>query len=151
MELLDQRLQNIEKHEAVFKLEDIYQSLSSSSFSQEIFDIELSFIFALLKFELYDGIIDPIRHVLHYNQLMQTTVMPNSKKEVILCKVFALSLFDSVLVWFSRLPLHSVVSFLQLVKLFVNQFFDRTYLEIHWNHKVGLPQGISLPKFLTKI
>lgn len=123
MELLDQWLNNIERREAIFSYRDVYQSLSSSPFTQEISKIELVSKFTLPKFELFDGTIDPTKHVLHYKQLMEMTTMSSSRKDVVLYMVFTSSLSGSTLVQFSRLPPHSVVSFLQLVELFINQFF----------------------------
>lgn len=98
MEQLDQQLKNIERRDAIFNPGVVYQSLSFSPFSEEIFETELSSRFALPKFELYDGTTNSTKHVLHYKQLMETTTMSNSKKDAILNKVFASSLSGSLLV-----------------------------------------------------
>lgn len=66
MEVLDQRLKSIKKKKTVLSLGDIYQSLSSSSFSKEISSTELSSKFVFPKFEFYDGTLDLTKHMLHY-------------------------------------------------------------------------------------
>lgn len=88
----------------MFNLGDAYQSLFSSPFSKEISSIDLSSKFNLPKFKLYDRMIDPTRHVLHYKQQMKTTMISDSKKDVVMCKVFASSLSSLTLVGLVNYP-----------------------------------------------
>lgn len=76
----------------MFSLKDVYQSPFSSPFSKEISSTKLSFKFVLTKFELYDGTTNLTKHVLHYKQLMEIMVMPKSRKDAVMCKVFMSSL-----------------------------------------------------------
>lgn len=137
MELLDQRLKNIERLKAIFSHGDVYLSLSSSSFTQKISKTELSSRFALPKFELYDGTTDPTINYMGDHSSIQPSKAPTMNEDEAQCvchpREFCLFLFlycfgffgdkkmfkfrGSVLLWnvFSFVSLYFMFYVLQLL------------------------------------
>ena len=70
--------------------------------------------FTQLPFNSYDGKIDPVEHVRHYIQMMSL----HTHNDVLMCKVFPLSLGPTALKWFNRLRKGSFHSFFELIQKF---------------------------------
>lgn len=85
----------------MFSLTDVYRSLSFSPISKEVSSTKISSRFVLPMFKLYDRMTNLTKHVLHYKQLMETIVMSNFEKDIVMCKAFASNLSNLVLVWVS--------------------------------------------------
>ncbi|XP_050242118.1 uncharacterized protein LOC126691080 [Quercus robur] len=63
---------------------------------------------------MYNGQINPIEHVSHFNQRM----VVHSKNEALLCKVFPFSLGPMAMRWFDSLGVSSIDSFKELTQAF---------------------------------
>ena len=61
-------------------------------------------------FSLYNGRIDPVEHVSHFNQKMAV----HSKDEALMCKIFPSSLGPMAMRWFNGLRANSIDSFKKL-------------------------------------
>ena len=69
-------------------------------------------------FTMYNGRIDPVEHVSHFNQRMAV----HSKNETLMCKVFPSSLGPMAMRWFDGLAAGSVNSFRELTQVFGSRF-----------------------------
>ena len=67
---------------------------------------------------MYNGRIDPMEHVSHFNQRMAI----HSKNEVLICKVFLSSLGLVAMRWFDGLRVGSIDSFKELTQAFGSYF-----------------------------
>ena len=67
---------------------------------------------------MYNGQIDPVEHVSHFNQRMAV----HSKNETLMCKVFPSSLGPMAMRWFDGLAAGSVNSFRELTQAFGSRF-----------------------------
>lgn len=85
---------------------------------------------------MYDGMSDPFNHLLHYWQLMTLDFENN----VLLNKVFLVSLHGSTLSWFHRLPQNSINSFRDVSKA----FFDHYLCSAHQEQNISTLQNIKM-------
>ena len=69
-------------------------------------------------FTMYNGQIDPVEHVSHFNQRMAM----HSKNEALMCKVFPSSLGPVAMRWFDGLSVGSIDSFKELTWAFGSHF-----------------------------
>ena len=69
-------------------------------------------------FNYYDGKTDPVEHVSHYIQMMSLHAHYN----VLMCKVFPLSLGPTALRWFNGLRKGSIRCFSELIQEFSVRF-----------------------------
>ena len=67
---------------------------------------------------MYNGRIDPMEHVSHFNQRMAM----HSKNEALMCKVFPSSLEPVAMRWFDGLGASSIDSFKELTQAFGSRF-----------------------------
>ena len=67
---------------------------------------------------MYNGRMDPMEHVSHFNQ----TMVVLSKNESLMCKVFPSSLGPAVVKWFDGLREGLVNSFKELTRVFGARF-----------------------------
>ena len=74
--------------------------------------------FHQLTFTIYNGRMDPVEHVSHFNQRMTI----NSKDETLMCKVFPSSLGPVAMRWFDDLRADSIDSFKELTQAFGSRF-----------------------------
>lgn len=75
------------------------RQISQSPFSEEIEKTDLPNRFTRPTFTIYDGKIDLVEHVSHYNQSM----VIYSKNEALMCKIFPSSLGPIAMRWFNGL------------------------------------------------
>ena len=87
----------------------------SSSLGQHILDYEPPRGFFISAFTMFDVLVDPYNHILHYNQAMTL----NAGNDQLLCKVFLASLQGLALAWFHKLP------------VLLNKFVQQTMGRIH--------------------
>ena len=76
----------------------LYQ-ISHSPFFQQIEHLNLAHHFVQLAFVIYNGKIDPIEHVSHFNQSLTIYL----RNKALMCKVFPSSLRLIVMRWFNGL------------------------------------------------
>ena len=69
-------------------------------------------------FNYYDGKTDPVEHVSHYIQMMSL----HAHNNVMMCKVFPLSLGPTALRWFNGLRKGSIRCFFELIQEFSVRF-----------------------------
>ena len=74
--------------------------------------------FTHLPFNSYDGKTDSVEHISHYIQMMSL----HAHNDVLVCKVFPLSLGPTALRWFNRLWKGSIHSFAELIHEFDVRF-----------------------------
>ncbi|XP_030948660.1 uncharacterized protein LOC115972488 [Quercus lobata] len=67
---------------------------------------------------MYNGKIDPIKHVSHFNPRM----VVHSRDKTLMCKVFPSSLGPIAMRWFDSLKLDSINSFKELTQAFGSRF-----------------------------
>ena len=69
-------------------------------------------------FTIYNGRIDPVEHVSHFNQRMTI----HFKDKALMCKVFPSSLGPVAMRWFDGLRVGSIDSFKELIQAFGSHF-----------------------------
>ncbi|XP_065629542.1 uncharacterized protein LOC136067503 [Quercus suber] len=121
--------------------------ISKSPFMHSIEGAKLPRQFTQPAFNIYNGKMDPMEHVSHFNQRMAV----HSKDEALMCKVFPSSLGPVAMRWFNSLRANSIGSFKELTQAFCSHFvtygdFDEVAISIF---KLGLPTEHSLRKSLT--
>ena len=86
------------------------QQISKSTFVRRIIKARLPRRFSQLTFAIYNGRIDLVEHVSHFNQKMAV----HANNEVLMCKMFLSSLGPVAMRWFDALGEGSVGSFEKL-------------------------------------
>ena len=92
----------------------VLNQISRSPFIRKIEDARLPSHFHQQTFTIYNGQIDPVEHVSHFNQRMAI----HSKDEALMCKVFPSSLGPIAMRWFDSLKADSISSFRELTQSF---------------------------------
>nr|XP_023903913.1 uncharacterized protein LOC112015717 [Quercus suber] len=92
--------------------------ISKSPFTHKIEVATLTRHFHQPTFTIYNGRIDPVEHVSHFNQRMPVC----SKDEALMCKVFQSSLGLVAMRWFDNLRANSISSFKELTQAFGSRF-----------------------------
>ncbi|XP_030949907.1 uncharacterized protein LOC115973810 [Quercus lobata] len=92
--------------------------ISKLPFARRIEGGKLSWRFTQPTFIMYNGRIDLVEHVSHFNQRMTV----HSKNEALMCKVFPSSLGPVVMRWFDGLKEGSINSFKELTRAFGAHF-----------------------------
>ena len=92
--------------------------ISKSPCTRRIEGEKLSRQFARPTFTMYNGRIDPVKHVSHFNQKMAV----HSKNEVLICKVFSSSLGPVAMRWFDSLGAGFIDSLKELTRTFRPRF-----------------------------
>ena len=92
--------------------------ISRSPFMRRIERRRLPRRFTQPTFTMYNGQIDPVEHVSHFNQRMTV----HSKNEALMCKVFPSSLGPVAMRWFDGLGASSINSFKELTRAFGSHF-----------------------------
>ena len=92
----------------------VFNQISRSPFTRRVEGGRLPRRFTQPMFTMYNGQIDPVEHVSHFNQRMAV----HSKNEVLMCKVFPSSLGLVAMRWFDGLGASSIDSFKELTQVF---------------------------------
>lgn len=95
----------------------LYQ-ISKSLFTHRIEEGKLRRCFTQPTFTMYNGQIEPVEHVSHFNQRM----VVHSKNEALMCKVFSSSLGPMAMRWFDGLRAGSIDSFKEFTQVFGSRF-----------------------------
>ena len=92
--------------------------ISRSPFTHKIEGAKLPWRFHQTTFTIYNGWMEPVEHVSHFNQRMAFY----SKDKALMCKVFPSSLGPMVMRWFNSLRADSIDSFKGLTRAFGSRF-----------------------------
>ena len=92
--------------------------ISISPFTRRIKEGRLPRQFTQPTFTMYNGRIDHVEHVSHFNQRMAL----HSKNKALMCKVFPSSLGPIAMRWFDGLSASSIDSFKKLTRAFESHF-----------------------------
>ena len=106
--------------------------VAKSPFTQRIEGASLPRRFHQPTFSLYNGRMDPMEHVSHFNKKM----VVYSKDEALMCKIFLSSLGPIAMRWFNGLKANSIDSFKRLTQSFSARFITCS--------RVPLPLGSLL-------
>ena len=96
----------------------VLNQISRSPFTYRIEGGKLPRWFAQPTFTMYNGRIDPVKHVSHFNQRMAV----HSKNEALICNVFTSNLGPVAMRWFNSLGAGSIDSFKELTRAFGSRF-----------------------------
>nr|XP_023895862.1 uncharacterized protein LOC112007735 [Quercus suber] len=94
------------------------KQISHSPFSQEIESTDFPRRFTRPTFTIFDGKINPVEYVSHYNQSM--TVY--AKNEALMCKIFPSSLGPTTMRWFDGLEKDFICGYNELIRAFEARF-----------------------------
>ena len=92
--------------------------ISKSLFTRRIERGKLPWHFTQPTSTMYNGRMDPVEHVSHFNQRMAVY----SKSKALMCKLFPSSLGPVAMRWFNDLKEHSINSFKELTQVFRAHF-----------------------------
>ena len=100
------------------------------------------------KFSAYDGSSDLFDHIMHYRQLMTLDI----GNDMLLCKVFPVSLQGQALSWFHWLPMNSVDNLKDLSEAFVGQYLCsvRHKQNINTLQNIKIQEHESLREFMKR-
>ena len=96
----------------------VLNQISRSPFTHKIEGGRLPRQFTQPTFTMYNGRIDPVEHISHFNQRMNV----HSKNETLMCKVFPSNLGLVAIRWFDGLCASSINSFKELTRAFGSHF-----------------------------
>ena len=96
----------------------VLNQISKSPFAHKIEGARLPRRFNQPTFTIYNGRMDPVEHVSHFNQRMTV----HSKNKALMCKVFSSRLGPVVMRWFDGLGAGSINSFKGLTQAFDSRF-----------------------------
>jgi len=96
----------------------VLNQIAKSPFTHRIERVAPPRRFHQPTFTIYNGRIDPVKHVSHFNQRM----VVYSKDEALMCKVFPSSLGPVAMRWFDGLRTGSINSFKELTQAFGSRF-----------------------------
>ena len=100
----------------------VLNQISKSPFMRKIEGAILPQQFHQPTFTIYNSRMNPVEHVIHFNQRM----VVHSKDEALMCKVFPSSLGPMVMRWFDGLKANSIDSFKELTWAFESRFITCT-------------------------
>ena len=95
-----------------------FNQISKSPFMRRMEGGKLPRRFSQPAFTMYNGKMDPVEHVNHFNQRM----VVHSRNEALMCKVFPSSLRPVAMIWFDGLKEGSISSFKELTRAFWGSF-----------------------------
>ena len=97
---------------------------------------------------MYNGRIDPVEHVSHFNQRMAV----HSKNEALICKVFPSNLGPVAMRWFDGLGVGSIDSFKELTRVFGSHFItcSRVPQPLDSLLSMSIREGKTLETYLNR-
>ena len=113
-------------------MNEALNQVAKSPFTHRIEGASLPRRFNQPTFSLYNGRMDPMEHVSHFNKKMAV----HSKNEALMCKIFPSNLGPMAMRWFNGLKANSIDYFKKLTQSFGSRF-------ITWS-RVPLPLGSLL-------
>ena len=121
---------------------------TNSPFTNEVLNCPLPPKFRLPQLELYDGSKDPLYYIESFKMLMLLQMTP----EEVMCRAFPTTLKGAAKVWFSKIPLGTIVDFEQLSKGFVRHFIGGQRHKKSTGHLLNIQQveGELLRQYVTR-
>ena len=121
---------------------------AKSPFTRRIEGASLPWRFNQPTFSLYNGRIDPVEHVSHFNQKMAV----HSKDEALMCKIFPSSLGPMTMRWFNGLRENSIDFFKKLTQSFGACFItcSRVSLSLRSVLSMSMREGKTLKAYSDK-
>ena len=110
-------VKNAMKGKTMINLDSMIKRIDSL-FTTSILECPLSPKFCLPQLEVYDGTKDPLDHIGAFKTILNFQQTPNE----IICISFPATLRGVARIWFSKLPVASIVNFEQLSDSFVCHF-----------------------------
>lgn len=110
---------------------------TESPFTTGILHFPLPPKFRMPQIEPYDGKKDPVGHLNTYKNQMEL----HGYQDPVRCRAFAITLKDSALAWFNRLPPASISSFKELSVAFVSHFIGAMIYRKPSYHLLNVKQG----------
>ena len=97
---------------------------------------------------MYNGCIDLVEHVSHFNQRM----VVHSKNEALMCKIFPSSLGHVAMRWFDGLGANSIDSFKELTRAFGSHFItcSRVPRPLDSLLSMSIQEGETLKTYLDR-
>ena len=120
----------------------------SRAFTRRIVRAKLPHRFTQSTFTIYNGRIDSIEHVSHFNQRM----VIHSKNKALMCKVFPSSLRPVAMRWFDGLEKGSIRSYEELTKAFGARFVTCSKIPRHLDFllSMAIREGETLKTYFDR-
>ena len=110
---------------------------TDSPFTNEVLNRPLPPKFCLPQLNSYDGAKDPLNHIESFKTLMLLQMTPDE----VMCRAFLTTLKGTARVWFSKIPLGTIVDFEQLSKGFVRHFIGGQRHKKPTSHLLNIQQA----------
>ena len=110
---------------------------TDSPFTNEVLNRPLPPKFCLPQLKSYDGAKDPLNHIESFKTLMLLQMTPDE----VMCRAFLTTLKGAARVWFSKIPLGTIVDFEQLSKGFVRHFIGGQRHKKPTSHLLNIQQA----------
>ena len=119
--------------------------VSKSPFTRNIEGASIPRRFHQPTFTIYNGQIDLVEHVSHFNQRM----VVHSKNEALMCKIFPSSLGLVAMRWFNNLRTNSIDSFKKLTRAFNAHFITYSRVPQHFGSllSMSMQEGETLKAY----
>ncbi|XP_065631487.1 uncharacterized protein LOC136068362 [Quercus suber] len=110
--------------------------------------VRLPWHFNQPTFTIYNGKMDPVEHVSHFNQMMAVY----SRDEALICKVFPSSLGPVAMRWFDSLKADSINSYKELTQAFGSRFVtcERVTWPLSSLLSLSMHEGETLKAYLDR-
>ena len=131
-----EELKNASKDKGEENLDGIIRRMNSP-FTNEVLNHPLPPKFCLPQLESYDGSKDPLNHIESFKTLMLLQMTPDE----VMCRAFLTTLKGAARVWFSKIPLGTIVDFEQLSKGFVRHFIGGQRHKKPTSHLLNIQQA----------
>ena len=99
---------------------------TESPFMAEVLHFPLPAKFRMPQVEAFDGVKDPIDHLITYKNQMEL----HGYQDPVRCRAFSITLKGPALTWFNRLPPSPISSFKELSITFMSHFIGARRIEI---------------------
>ena len=110
---------------------------TDSPFTNEVLNRPLPPKFCLPQLNSYDDAKDPLNHIESFKTLMLLQMTPDE----VMCRAFLTTLKGAARVWFSKIPLGTIVDFEQLSKGFVRHFIGGQRHKKPTSHLLNIQQA----------
>ena len=110
---------------------------TDSPFTNEVLNRPLPPKFCLPQLNSYDGAKDPLNHIESFKTLILLQMTPDE----VMCRAFLTTLKGTARVWFSKIPLGTIVDFEQLSKGFVRHFIGGQRHKKPTSHLLNIQQA----------
>ena len=129
-------------------MNEALNQVAKSPFTRRIKGASLPQWFNQPTFSLYNGRMDPVEHISHFNQ----KIAVHSKDEALMCKIFPSNLGPMAMRWFNGLKTNSIDSFKKLTQSFGTRFItcSRIPLPLGSLFSMSMWEGETLKAYLDR-